>query len=68
LKTKYYDEKKPFIIWFETKDVSVKTKIITKINFLRNGNFSNCKPVEDRLFERKLLGIWRKQRQGQNMT
>jgi putative addiction module killer protein len=57
---KYYetvDGKKPFIIWFETKDASVKTKIITKINFLRNDNFSNCKPVGDGVFERKLFSI-----------
>ncbi|MDR3244066.1 MAG: type II toxin-antitoxin system RelE/ParE family toxin [Elusimicrobiota bacterium] len=50
--------KEPFVEWFEEiKDTGIKTKIITKVKFLQIGNFSQCKPVGDEVFERKLYGI-----------
>lgn len=52
------DGKKPFVRWFSAiKDIRTKAKIIAKIRFLKSGNFSNCKPLDNGVFERKLFGI-----------
>ena len=52
------DGKIPFVIWFESlKDNVIKAKVMAKLEFLRIGNFSNCKPVGEGVFERKLHGI-----------
>jgi putative addiction module killer protein len=52
------DGKKPFTEWFDKiKDTKTKIKILKKLEFLRIGNFSNCKPVGSEVFERKMFGI-----------
>jgi len=52
------DGKIPFLIWFkELKDEITKARVMAKLEFLRIGNFSNCKSVGAGIFERKLHGI-----------
>jgi putative addiction module killer protein len=49
--------KYPFKEWFIGKDRQCQTKIFHKLFSLRKGDFSNCKPVGDDVFERRLYGI-----------
>lgn len=61
VKIKFYvtlDGKIPFLVWFDgLKDEIIKAKVMAKLEFLRIGNFSNCKPLGEGVFERKLHGI-----------
>jgi putative addiction module killer protein len=49
--------KYPFEEWFISKDSQTKAKIFNKLDQLEQGQFSNCKPVGENVFERKLYGI-----------
>ncbi|MDR3112465.1 MAG: type II toxin-antitoxin system RelE/ParE family toxin [Elusimicrobiota bacterium] len=52
------DGKKPFSDWFDgIKNEVQKIRVIKKLEFLRIENFSNCKPVGEDVFERKLFSI-----------
>lgn len=61
VKIKFYvtlDGKIPFLVWFDgLKDEIIKAKVMAKLEFLRIGNFSNCKPLGEGVFERKLHEI-----------
>lgn len=47
--------KKPFEIWLkELKEIHTRAKILTRLDRLKLGNFGDCKPLQDGVFELRI--------------